>query len=87
MAGFASAAVPILGGLRWAGPAGWQPRQPPADPNFRMGARRIEPPPGTQQNYRSPVPQYPLTSVPLPPQVQSAPLTRICQVTTQRSPC
>ncbi|HEX4226492.1 MAG TPA: AAA family ATPase [Pseudonocardiaceae bacterium] len=60
--------------LRWAGPAGWQPTPPPADPNLRMGARRIEPPPGTQQNYRSPVPQYPLTSAPLPAQLQSAPL-------------
>lgn len=60
--------------LRWAGPAGWQPTPPPADPNLRMGARRIEPPPGTQQNYRSPVSQYPLTSAPLPAQLQSAPL-------------
>jgi SpoVK/Ycf46/Vps4 family AAA+-type ATPase len=60
--------------LRWAGPSGWQPSQPPSDPNLRIGARKIEPPPGTQQNYRSPVPGYPLTSAPLPPQVQSAPL-------------
>ena len=60
--------------LRWAGPAGWQPTPPPADPNMRINAHRTEPPPGTQQNYRSPVPQYPLTSAPLPPQLHSAPL-------------
>ena len=60
--------------LRWAGPSGWQPTRPPADPNYRVAARRIEPPPGTRQNYRSPVPGQPLTSAPLPPQVQSAPL-------------
>ncbi|HJP77209.1 MAG TPA: AAA family ATPase [Pseudonocardiaceae bacterium] len=59
--------------LRWAGPAGWQPTRPPADANLRVNARRIEPPPGTQHNHRSPVPQYPLASAPLPPQTQSAP--------------
>jgi hypothetical protein len=39
-----------------------------------VNARRIEPPPGTQQNCRSPVPRYPLTSTPLPAQTQNAPL-------------
>jgi SpoVK/Ycf46/Vps4 family AAA+-type ATPase len=59
--------------LRWAGPNGWLPSQPPADPAMRFGAHRVpspglpEQPHGTPQ----PAPGQPMPGQPSPGQPMS----------------